>query len=213
MAWPHLAGKLLSREGPRRGPAPLAPAISHPSTLLVMARVALTPREEPPAQPSQRSASTPAARASRSRFHPHVGLRCDATTNSLSRLLQHIGGSPVPLVLGESVLVRAVRFRWHCDETLRVPCIVVKYVEVQPCVRRQGHARCALRLLSLAAADNKLALVVEDVISEHMHALVQQLGGRRLPGDARTFTYWLPPASHALRRIPIMVSDLDVRDG
>jgi len=76
-----------------------------------------------------------------------------------------------------------------------VPCLSVANIEVSSQHRRQGHARRALRTLRQAASDNQSILIVENVVSVYMHALVHELDARALPGcrpGARGCNYWLP---------------------
>ena len=82
----------------------------------------------------------------------------------------------------------------------RVACVSLSNIEVHPDSRRQGHARSVLRKLRTACSDNNAVLVVENVVSNHMHALIAQLQGAALPGSrpgAKGCNYWLPPKNGA----------------
>ena len=77
-----------------------------------------------------------------------------------------------------------------------VQCLSLSNIDVAVSQRRRGHARRALRTLRSAANQNNQVLVVENVVSEHMHTLISQMEGTALSGQrpgAKGCTYWLPP--------------------
>ena len=77
-----------------------------------------------------------------------------------------------------------------------VACVSLSNIEVHPDSRRRGHARQTLRTLRKACSDNNAVLVVENVVSSHMHTLCEQLGGAALFGSragVKGCNYWLPP--------------------
>ena len=79
-----------------------------------------------------------------------------------------------------------------------VPCLSLTNIEVAPSERRRGHARTTLAALTQYAKDSRQLLMVENVVSEHMHALIGELKGQPLPGNragARGCNYWIGPPS------------------
>ena len=81
----------------------------------------------------------------------------------------------------------------------RVPVLSLTNIQVDASQRRQGHARRAIGSLRVAAADNQHALVVENVVSQHMHKLVRSMDGRHMPGSrpgANGCHYWIPSTPH-----------------
>ena len=79
-----------------------------------------------------------------------------------------------------------------------VPCLSLTNIEVAPSQRRRGHARTTLRALTRYAGDSRRLLVVENVVSSHMHALIGELEGQPLPGNrpgATGCNYWVGPPS------------------
>ena len=77
----------------------------------------------------------------------------------------------------------------------RVPVLSLTNIEVASSRRREGRARKALLALIRSACDNRRALVIENVVSEHMHSLIQDLDGEPFPGSragARGCHYWIP---------------------
>ena len=77
-----------------------------------------------------------------------------------------------------------------------VPCMSLSNIEVSPEERQKGHARRALRTLRKAADVNRHVLIVENVVSDHMHALIDSMQGAPLPGcrrGAKGCNYVLPP--------------------
>ena len=148
---------------------------------------------------ARRSSSTSALHKMPS-FHPLLP-RIPATSDAISGVINALDGRPTSVVLPElHARLTLARFRWFVTAEDRVPCVCVKYIEVDEAHRCQGNARRALDLLSIAAADNRLALVVHDVVSEHIDAIVQELGGTCLPGDERERNFMIPPSPHALWR-------------
>ena len=63
-----------------------------------------------------------------------------------------------------------------------VTCLSLSNIEVDSQQRRRGHARRALATLRKAAHDNDHVLLVENVVSDHMHQLINSLDGAALPG-------------------------------
>ena len=64
----------------------------------------------------------------------------------------------------------------------KVPCLTLTNIHVERAARRQGHARRAVHALRTVAAGSGRALLVENVVSQKMHALVRDLGGQPLFG-------------------------------
>lgn len=82
---------------------------------------------------------------------------------------------------------------------LCVPCLSVVGIEVDSAHRREGRARTALTTLIQAAFERRHILIVENVVSPHMHALIGELDGEAILGSrpgARGCHYWLPPRPH-----------------
>mmetsp|Transcript_15555 Transcript_15555/g.49904 ORF Transcript_15555/g.49904 Transcript_15555/m.49904 type:complete len:159 (+) Transcript_15555:35-511(+) len=80
----------------------------------------------------------------------------------------------------------------------KVPCLTLTNIHVERAARRKGHARQAMHALRTVAAGSGRALVVQNVVSQKMHALVRDLGGQPLFGcraGAKGCTYWLPDES------------------
>ena len=138
-------------------------------------------------------------------FHPLVP-RVAKNIVAVSSMLHSIDGRESSWVIASlHTRLCLARFKWYVSAEHRVPCVALKYIEVDEPHRRQGHARQALMLLRLAAADNRLGLVIQDVVSPHIESIVQSLDGRRLPGGSgrgagREINYWIPAASEALWR-------------
>ena len=69
-------------------------------------------------------------------------------------------------------------------------------IAVDPSERRKGHARRAMLALHRYGRDEKCALIVENVVSDAMHTIIEELNGEPLWGSrkgARGCHYWLPP--------------------
>ena len=76
-------------------------------------------------------------------------------------------------------------------------CLSLTNIEVSSSFRRQGIARTTLSALSLVAGDSRRALIVENVVSEHMHTLISELNGKPLYGcrlGSRGCHYFIPPS-------------------
>ena len=89
----------------------------------------------------------------------------------------------------------------RCDSTrdvpsgTRVPCLALTNIGVPVEHRRKGHARRAVRALVDVAAQSDCALIVENVVSPHMHALCSEMDAKPLWGSrpgANGANYWLP---------------------
>ena len=79
---------------------------------------------------------------------------------------------------------------------LTVSCLALTNIDVARNQRRQGHARRAMHALQLVAAESQQALIVENVCSPHMHAIVAAMDGKALWGNregCRGCSYWVPP--------------------
>ena len=116
-----------------------------------------------------------------------------------AQLAQH-GGDTVDCVLdGHTRLCLRRSFSKRDVPTgRRVPVLSLTNIAVDSPFRRQGHARRAMRALSKYAATNRCALVVENVVSDHMHGLIEELDGQPLWGSrrgAKGCNYWLPPSA------------------
>ena len=84
----------------------------------------------------------------------------------------------------------------HC-----VPCLSVVGIEVESAHRREGRARKALLTLRHTASKRRHHLIVENVVSPHLHALIGELNGEPILGSrcgAKGCHYWLPPMPHAV---------------
>ena len=78
-----------------------------------------------------------------------------------------------------------------------MPCLSLTNIAVEADHRRQGKARASVDALRRAAAEHRCVLIVENVVSKHMHALISDLNGRPLAGSrpgANGAHYWLPPS-------------------
>merc|ERR1711879_1021145 len=92
----------------------------------------------------------------------------------------------------------------HC-----VSCLSLTNIAVDVQHRRQGHARSSLTALRHAAAEHSCVLIVENVVSKHMHSLINDLDGVSLPGSragAHGCHYWLPPSRNFVWQDTILVS-------
>ena len=82
-----------------------------------------------------------------------------------------------------------------CRQGQIVPCLSLTNIVVGSAHRRRGHARRTLEALHVACADEQLVLLVENVVSEHMHTIIDELNGEPLPGSRagrRGASYWVP---------------------
>jgi hypothetical protein len=83
------------------------------------------------------------------------------------------------------VFIAISRIHYCCGKLGRLPCISIHNLIVREAERRRGHARRTLAALSIIAAVHRLVLVVQDVINEHMDALItREFAGLLLP-DSR----------------------------
>ena len=131
--------------------------------------------------------------------HRAIGNTHHSSQGSLSRQLALATGSTVSCVV-EHTRLSLRRFDSSRDvpSGTRVPCLALTNIDVDARHRRQGHAHTAMRALRLVAADTDRALIVENVVSPHMHALIEELDGEPLWGSrrgAKGCHYWLPPSS------------------
>ena len=81
-----------------------------------------------------------------------------------------------------------------------MPCLSVVGIEVESARRREGRARKALVILRHAASERRHNLIVENVVSPHLHVLIDELGGEPILGSrsgAKGCHYWLPPRPQA----------------
>lgn len=136
---------------------------------------------------------------------PHT----EPTSAAVFDLLKGLDGRRTSHIIGDCTRLTLVRFRWHVSPQHRIPCVSIEDIEVDARHRRLGHARRILSLMSMVAADLGEALVVSNVVNEHMHILMQQLNGRCLPGiygnGQDHCHYWLPPKARALRHVEVDV--------
>ncbi len=101
---------------------------------------------------------------------------------------------------GTTIFLRRFASRRDLAPGLEVPCLSLTNIDVAKHQRRKGHARRAMQALSLVAADTRRALIVENVCSPHMHALVAELDGAPLWGNragTKGCSYFLPPSAQA----------------
>jgi hypothetical protein len=92
--------------------------------------------------------------------------------------------------------VRSLASTVHCGPGQSVRCLSLTNIMTDLEHRRQGRARRALRALRAVAEEHSHALLIENVVSDHMHALVQDLDGVELPGHRagrRGCNYWMRP--------------------
>ena len=138
--------------------------------------------------------ATRAVRISRAGFSISM---MSTEANSLSEQLTLRTGSRVDCTLEHTRLCLR-----RCDSTrdvpsgTRVPCLALTNIGVPVEHRRKGHARRAVRALVDVAAKQSTALIVENVVSPHMHALCTEMGAEPLWGSrsgANGANYWLPP--------------------
>ena len=111
-------------------------------------------------------------------------LAAHTAERTLAQRLSQQGGGNVLCTLDGHTKVSMKRFdstRFTAGGT--VPCLSLTNIEVASSQRRKGHARTALRALSRVAADSSLVLIVENVVSQHMHTLVSELDGEALFGS------------------------------
>lgn len=149
----------------------------------------------------RRSSSTPVLSCKSSSLHFYPSLpRVACNTAAMTARLHDLDGRPVSFVIiyqGAGVRITIARFAWSLRRARagnnRVPCVCLKYIEVAEEHRSRGHAHRTITLLSRLAADLGMVLIVQDVISEHMHALCRKLGGRVVAGHDRDVNYWMPP--------------------
>ncbi len=81
-----------------------------------------------------------------------------------------------------------------------VPCLSLTNIQVAPEERRRGHARRALRALHGISRGLGRVLLVENVVSDHMHTLIGELKGRALPGSTcgrKGCNYYITPTPQA----------------
>ena len=148
---------------------------------------------EPPPQwqrQPQQDAQGPTAdappTAPTSTFYPFLPR---VTSRGIPRVLERLGDGATPLHF-ECVLDGKVQLslkRIHATRFVaagqRVPCWSLINIEVDPEHRRGGLGRRAVRTLASAAAANRHAIIIEDVVSEPMHRIVAGLNGEHLPGS------------------------------
>ena len=129
-------------------------------------------------------------------FHPPHIQRLNAADAPAA--LNRMPGEHFVAVLDEHTQIKMRKFSSSRFVTSGevVQCLSLSNIEVAPQQRRQGHARRALRALRKAADVNRHVLIVENVVSDHMHALIESLQGDPLPGcrrGAKGCNYVLPP--------------------
>ena len=171
----------------------------------------LQPRSQSAPHARQAAAATAPLELNLPTFHPALP-RISAASAGLATLLQVLAdGQTRQCVLDEHTRLCLARVRWWVAASSRgVPCVLLQNIEVDPPHRQCGHARRALLSLCRAAGDGRLALIVYNVTSQHMHTLVRTLDGVRLPETAGRSardgcSYWLAsgPASLALHRVDV----------
>lgn len=131
-------------------------------------------------------------------FLPACAAAC-VKTEILHSLTNSAGSSVGIDIAGHTKLhVRRVDSTAWCAHGQRVPCYSLTNIEVNKNFRRQGHARATLHALHKVAEQQRRILLVENVVSDHMHKLVSDLNGEPLPGSRagrRGAHYWVPPRS------------------
>jgi len=168
------------------------------------------PQSAPPTR-GELGTSTQASPRSTSDFHPElprISTQTSADLASVVRLLDHAAATQ--LILDGHALCCLSLMHWTVAPGKMLPCLSLNNIEVEHAHRRQGHARRCLRALSLAAGDNRLAFVVYNVVSAHMHTLLRQLGSRCLPSTMSRgldgCSYWVPPSppsAHPLHLVDV----------
>ena len=145
--------------------------------------------------PLMRTAALAVVLATVSGFHPSLPrLNSRDARTALGRM----PGEHFVAVLDDHTHIKMRKFkssRFVMPGTV-VPCLSLSNIEVSPQQRRRGHARRALLSLRTAASANQHLLIVENVVSDHMHSLIQSLDGAPLPGcrpGAKGCNYMLPP--------------------
>lgn len=131
----------------------------------------------------------------RSQTNTKVDLRA-----SLAEQLLATSGESISMLAGEHTRlhVRRVTSTCWCERGQVVPCLSLTHIQVNPNHRRQGHARETLRALHKVACDYRRVLIVDNVVSDHMHVLIGELGGKALPGShvgRKGCNYWIPASS------------------
>ena len=121
--------------------------------------------------------------------------------DALAQQLGSSSGSTISCMLHGHTRVSLRRYDSTCWSIGGVvPCLSLTNIEVDTSHRRQGHARTALAALKQVAGESRRLLVVENVVSPHMHAIIDDLQGQPLPGNrvgAKGCHYYLPPSPGA----------------
>lgn len=128
-----------------------------------------------------------------------------ASAESLALQLGAAAGDNINCVLeGHTKLcirrVDSTCFGGHVGHSGKVPCFSLTNIAVDSQHRRQGHARRTLHALHRVSSQFSRVLLVENVVSDHMHTLIGELKGEPLPGSrmgAKGCHYWVPPSNGA----------------
>lgn len=109
-------------------------------------------------------------------------------------------GDTVSCILGETGHTRLCIKRYNSQRDVpngqTVKVLSLTNIAVDPSERRKGHARRAMLALHRYGRDEKCAFIVENVVSDAMHTIIEELNGEPLWGSrkgARGCHYWLPP--------------------
>ena len=121
---------------------------------------------------------------------------------SLAMQLGTNAGDSVGLLVGDHTRlnVRRVSSTCWCAAGQAVPCLSLTNINVHPDARRQGHARRTLKALHAVACGYRRLLIVDNVVSDHMHILIGELGGKALPGSTvgrKGCNYYIPSSPEA----------------
>lgn len=123
-----------------------------------------------------------------------LGLAVQA---SITRQLAMNTGNVMTLKIGDHTQlgVRLLDSTAWCGYGECVPCLSLPNIHVGSEYRRQGHARRTLKALNTVASDSGRVLLVENVVSDHMHKIIGELKGQPLPGShvgRKGAHYWIP---------------------
>ena len=122
---------------------------------------------------------------------------------SLAPRIASVAGDSIDCVIdnpaADEILARVHVRRQQSTAMVRmgrsVPCLSLTHIEVPTSQRRAGHARGTLRALNRIARADRRVLLVENVVSPHMHQLVREHGGEAMPGSrpgSKGCHYWIP---------------------
>ena len=140
-----------------------------------------------------------------------VALQALPDASALARQLSLHHGDAVSVKHGPAKLhLRRFASQRDAPAGSRIPCLSLTNIDVDVNFRRKGHARRAMNDLQRVAAQSDQALIVENVVSPHMHKLCATLNARPLWGSTQGRNgchYWVPPPG---KQSSFMWSDMAV---